>query len=184
MRENFETPALRPPPEQLQIAIAPASGYGPTYQWPLERFKEVVDMMDQRYADIEWVILGQVPEKSKDDRCAELDALLEGRARNFSGIWDLDKILHALPYCTALLSCDSEMAHMAAHVGLPTAVIFGPNEPEWKRPLGRQNRVVREHVACSPCYLTKCPLDMRCQKEVTADMVVAELETAMAVRHA
>ncbi len=72
---------------------------------------------------------------------------------------------------------------MAAHVGLPAAVVFGPNEPEWKRPLGKQSRVIREHVACSPCYLPKCPMDLRCQDEVTPEMVAVALEEALVVRY-
>ena len=71
---------------------------------------------------------------------------------------------------------------MAAHIGLPAAVIFGPNAPEWKRPLGKQSIVVRDHVACSPCFLDKCPLDSRCQTQVTVDMVVDALEQALRLR--
>ena len=42
--------------------------------------------------------------------------------------------------------------------------------------------VIREHVACSPCYHAKCPLDLRCQNEVTVEMVVEGLEQAILMR--
>ena len=139
--------------------------------------------MDGRYPDIEWAIVGGSSPKSKNDVCAELGGMLGDRAKDFPKDWDRAKTIQSLPYSSVLLACDGEMAHLAAHVGLPAVVIFGPNEPDWKRPLGKQSRVLREHVACSPCYLEKCPLDHRCQSAVTAEMVVVELEAALAVRH-
>ncbi len=183
VRANFQTPPLAPAPERLLIALSPASEYGAAYQWPIERYKEVVDIMDGRYPDIEWAIVGGDSPKGKSDVCAELGVMLGDRAKNFSKDWDREKTIQSLPYSSVLLACDGEMAHLAAHVGLPAVVIFGPNEPDWKRPLGKQSRVLREHVACSPCYLEKCPLDHRCQSAVTAEMVVVELEAALAVRH-
>ncbi|MCP5535734.1 MAG: glycosyltransferase family 9 protein [Akkermansiaceae bacterium] len=183
VRANFQAPPLQPPPPRLQIVISPGSSYGPASEWPVERYKEVVDLMEARYPDIDWAIVGENVGKRKTDICDKLELLLEGRAKNFSKVWDRAKLIQSLPYSSALLACDGEVAHIAAHLGLPAAVIFGPNEPEWKRPLGRQSRVIREHVACSPCYLEKCPLDHRCQNEVTVEMVVAELEAALAVRY-
>jgi heptosyltransferase-2 len=184
VKEHFETPALAFAPETIRIALSPGSEYGLSYRWPLEKMKEVVDVINGRYDGVEWVILGRGGNQNRDDVGAELEGMLETEVKNYSMEWGREKTMHALRYCSALLACDGELAHLAAHVGLPTVVIFGPNEPEWKRPLGKQSRVVREHVACSPCYLSRCPIDHRCQNEVTVEMVVAELETALVERYA
>lgn len=153
---NFQTHPLGAAPQPFRIALAQGSQYGESYQWPQEKFKEVVAEIERRYPDTVWVNI-----VSKSDVGENLSELCE---------------------CSALLACDSEIAHLAAHVGLPSAVIFGPNEPEWKRPLGKQSHVVREHVACSPCYLAKCPLDHRCQNDVTVEMVVDALVLALSSR--
>ncbi|BDS08879.1 lipopolysaccharide heptosyltransferase II [Oceaniferula spumae] len=185
VKESFLTPPLEPPPTKPLIALAPASQFGVTHQWPIERYKDLVDAMENQYGgsgSIDWVILDSGTSKNVAPENAELENLLEGRAKNYSEEWDTEKVLSSLPYCSALVSCDNETAHLAAHVGLPAVVIFGPNEPEWKRPLGKQSRAVREHVACSPCYLPKCPLDMRCQNEVTVEMVLDQLQAALAER--
>jgi len=60
------------------------------------------------------------------------------------------------------------VTHLAAHVGATCVTWFGPNDPGWKRPLGRRHVVVRRHVECAPCFLPKCPLDGRCQRELDA----------------
>jgi len=156
VKVNFQTCPLGVAPGQFRIALAQGSQYGESYQWPQEKFKEVVAEIERRYPGTVWVNIG-----SESDMGESLSELRE---------------------CSALLACDGEMAHLAAHVGLPSAVVFGPNEPEWKRPLGKQSQVVREHVACSPCYLAKCPLDHRCQNDVTVEMVVDALMAALAMR--
>ncbi len=183
VKSNFQPPPLPPAPEKLRVALAPASEYGVSYQWPIERFKEVVEIMTERYREIEWVILGVGREAAQHERCEELSNRLGGEVRNYSGEWGLEKTLQSLPHCSVLLACDGETAHLAAHVGLPAVVIFGPDEPEWRRPLGKQSHVLREHVACSPCYLSRCPLDHRCLNEVTVEQVVEELGGVLALRY-
>ena len=153
VRENFKTASLPEAPKNLRIAVAIESEYGPAYQWPGDKFDEFKKVMTVKYGDIDWV--------------------------KVTGKAEAEEVLSS---CSALLACDGEVAHWAAHIGLPAVVIFGPGEPEWKRPLGKQSRVVREHVACSPCYLAKCPLDHRCQNEVSVEIVVAELEAALSER--
>lgn len=189
VRETFQTPPLSPPPEKPLIALSPVSEFGVTHQWPLEKFKELVDTIELRFGGaggVDWVILSGGANVDGGESWvkvnSELEAMLGGRAKNYSTEWDMAKTLAGLPYCTALVSCDNELSHLAAHVGLPAVVIFGPNEPEWKRPLGKQSRAVREHVACSPCFLSKCPVDMRCQEAVSVEEVVAQLEAALAER--
>jgi len=182
VKANFLKPPMSAAPEKLRIVIAPLSEYGSAYQWPVERFKEVMDVMDSRYSGIEWIILGGGSVEQKSDARVELEAMSPGRVKNDAKDLDQARVLETLKKSTALLACDGELAHVAAHVGLPAAVVFGPNEPEWRRPLGAQSLVIREHVACSPCYLAKCPLDHRCQLQVSVEMVVASLEDAIKLR--
>lgn len=151
VRANFETGVLPVRPEVWRIAIARESEYGLAYQWPNERFDQVKQTMETQHGQIDWV------------RVTGTDVNLSDK----------------LGACSALLACDGHVAHWAAQIGLPAVVIFGPSEPEWKRPLGKQSRVVREHVACSPCYLAKCPLDHRCQDDISVEQVVSELNLAL-----
>ncbi|MGB0776318.1 MAG: glycosyltransferase family 9 protein [Akkermansiaceae bacterium] len=182
VKQNFQTPPLPPAPQPMRIALAPASGFGASYRWPLEKYAELVQSVDDLSANVEWVILGQGRDKETQSLCAKLADLLEGRATNHAAEWGMEETLHALPHCSALVAGDGDTAHLAAHVGLPAVVIFGPGEPAWKRPLGKQSRVVREHVACSPCFDAKCALDHRCMTTVEVGDVFKQLELAVAER--
>ena len=181
-RKNFAPSALESTPKTLCIGVAPASMMGASYEWPLERFTQVVEAMNARHNDIEWVVLGDKGNAVSKTRCEEfVDSLGDAKVHDTTE-WSARSVLDELTRCSALLACDSYTAHLAAHVGLPAAVIFGPNEPHWRRPLGKQSLVIREHVACSPCYLSRCPLDMRCQNEISVKQVTEELEKALSLR--
>ncbi len=150
VRENFQTSAVLKTPENLRVALARYSEYGPSYEWSEEKFDQLKLAVEEKHGAIEWV--------------------------DVSGENDVAEVLAS---CSALVACDGEVAHWAAHIGLPAVVIFGPNESEWKRPLGKQSRVVRARVACSPCYLANCPLDHRCLNEVTVEAVAEVLNNCL-----
>ena len=182
VKATFQTPPLQPVPTRQLIALSAMSEYGVTHQWPVENFKKLVDIVESQNGgegSVDWLILA-----TEESQTEPLKLMLGNRVQDDAVLWDRKNILTKLPYCSALVASDGEVAHMAAHIGLPAVVVFGPNEPEWKRPIGKQSRFVREHVACSPCYLAKCPLDMRCQNEVSVDRVVKQLQEALAERHA
>jgi heptosyltransferase-2 len=69
------------------------------------------------------------------------------------------------------VAADSSISHLSAHVGVTTISLFGPNDPAWRRPLGRQHAFVRRKTECAPCLLKKCYFDLRCQKEMTYEDV-------------
>ena len=184
VKASFATPSLPPPPGKISIALAPLSEYGASHQWPLDRFLQVIDMVNERYAGVSWTIFDRQDGKGGGDGLDVFEGLLGEEDVDASENWESEGFFDQLAACSVLLACDGELAHMAALIGLPATVIFGPNSPEWKRPVSKQSIVVREHVACSPCYLKRCPLDHRCQNDVTVEMVVEGLERAIRMRHA
>lgn len=69
------------------------------------------------------------------------------------------------------VSADGSLPHLASHFGATCITLFGPNDPAWKRPLGKRHTAIRRHVECAPCLLPKCPFDSRCQNELTPERV-------------
>jgi heptosyltransferase-2 len=61
--------------------------------------------------------------------------------------------------------------HLAAALGLPVLAIFGSTDERATGPVGSRARVIRHPVACSPCGLRECPIDLRCMKGVTVEDV-------------
>lgn len=179
VRSSFATKPLLLPSKKPRIVLAPESEYGASHEWPLENFVDLVERYEISEGEVDWIILSSKinPEPSG------LKQLLGDRVEDYTTEWDMGETLSGLRSCSGLVASDCELAHLAGYVGLPAVVVFGPNEPEWKRPLGKQSRVVREHVACSPCYMAKCTVDMRCQGEVTVAMVLEQLKLAVVERN-
>lgn len=182
VKSSFETPSLPPPPDKIRIALAPLSEYGASHQWPVDRFIQLINAMNERYEGVSWTIFDRQDAKGGGNGLEVFEDLLAEEDVDASENWEREGFFDQLAGCSVLLACDGELAHMAALIGLPATVIFGPNSPEWKRPVSKQSVVVRDHVACSPCYLKKCPLDHRCQSNVTVEMVMEGLERAIRLR--
>jgi heptosyltransferase-2 len=60
--------------------------------------------------------------------------------------------------------------------------IFGSTEPSLTGPVGTTeppHRILRRKVECSPCYLRECPIDFRCMKEITVEMVATAVKESL-----
>ena len=169
---NFTTPPRPPAAERFRIAIVPGSDFGPAAEWPAERYLDVVKEIAQ-YCEI--TIL---PSPGRPNPARDLAKALGNPElyQNLAG----DALIDFLATCNGLIGNDGSVPHYASFVGTPSLVIFGPNEPEWKRPLGRIHRVIRRHVPCTGCLLNKCPLDHRCMTEITPADVMEELRALFA----
>lgn len=147
------------------VLLCPGSDFGPSHEWPIGR----------------WVdIAGRLREAGKQVTIASVNGgrglakTLVGKLAGEVGIFHAKPFAAALPMLAAqclVISADGSLPHVAAHAGATCITLFGPNDPAWKRPLGRRHAVVRRHVECAPCLLPKCPLDMRCQNELETDRV-------------
>jgi heptosyltransferase-2 len=69
---------------------------------------------------------------------------------------------------------DTGPAHIAAALGCPTLVIFGPTDPATTRPFNAASRIIRHPPDCAPCMLRDCPIDHRCMTAISADEVFAQ----------
>ena len=165
-RAEFFAPAmLGIEPVAEAVLLCPGSDFGPSHEWPLAKWLQIADGILQT---------GRRVTVASVDGGRGLGKILADRLG--SGV----KFFHAAPLAGALpllavhrlvVAADGSLPHLAAYAGATCVTLFGPNDPAWKRPLGKRHAVVRHHVECAPCLLPKCPLDMRCQNELEAERV-------------
>jgi len=89
---------------------------------------------------------------------------------NLIGRTDLRQLAGVLSRCAGFVSNDSGAMHLAAAVGAPVTAIFGPTDERVTSPLGDHDVLVHP-VFCRPCMLRDCPIDHRCMKRISADVV-------------
>lgn len=155
------------------VLLVPDSDFGPSHEWPLDRWQEVAQKL---------VSLGIIPTiaslPNHRGLSNDLHATLGEEAR-FEPIDLSAPPLSMLASHSLVVGADSSVPHLASHVGATCITLFGPNDRQWKRPLGVRHSVVVQHVECAPCLMAKCPLDMRCQNELEATAVIAAVVAAL-----
>ena len=165
--EFFAPANLEILPQAGAVLLSPDSDFGPSHQWPLAGWQDLANHLLQDGRQVVVVsVLG--PRGLAHALATEL-----GDRAGFCHATPLAAALPTLAAYEFVVAADGSLPHLAAHVGATCVTLFGPNDPVWKRPLGRRHAVVRRHVECAPCLLAKCPLDARCQRELTTDRVWA-----------
>lgn len=141
-----------------------------TKQWPVENFARLAEHLAERG-------LATVAVASKSET-AVLDELV---ARSRVPVTAFDDL--SLPEITALASRarlfvgnDSGIAHIAAAVGTPTAVIFGSSNRDHWRPWGdAPSEIIFEEFDCQPCPGYRCEVfgEPRCILSIPPESVIA-----------
>lgn len=158
--EFFAPAVLGIEPVVGSVLLCPGSDFGASHEWPLERWEEISRNILQtgKRITVASVNGGRGLGRKLADRLGDEVGFLQ--------VAPFTRILPLLAGFGWVIAADGSLPHLAAHAGATCVTLFGPNDPVWKRPLGRRHAVVRRHVECAPCLLAKCPLDGRCQNEM------------------
>ena len=150
-----------------RVAILPSSRW-PTKTWPTQYFIDVARRLHET-SDVSLFLLG-----SPDDIqvCGEIERGFGGRVVNMAGKAALVDTGGILQEMDLLIANDSGPVHMAAAIGIPTLVIFGPTDPDRTGPYDNQHRVAKASLSCQPCFSRTCARrDNACLYAVTPEMV-------------
>ncbi|MBY0506722.1 MAG: lipopolysaccharide heptosyltransferase II [Bryobacteraceae bacterium] len=157
------------------VGVCPGAAFGGAKRWAPERFatsaRTVAAKLGARVA-----LFG-----SKDEVaiCDEVNHHLGGTAKSYAGATSLGEFVEMLAACDVVLTNDSGPMHVASALGVPTVAVFGSTDHIATGPTGPLARVVREPVACSPCFERECPLSepaahLACLRGVSAERVARE----------
>ena len=171
--EFFAPAVLGVEPVAGAVLLCPDSDFGPNHEWPLERWIEIAARL---------IEAGNRVTVTSVDGGRGLGKILAARLGDGVEFFQASPLAGSLPLLAVhglVIAADGSLPHLAAHAGATCVTLFGPNDPAWKRPLGRRHAVVRRHVECAPCLLPKCPLDLRCQNELETERVWQAVSRAL-----
>ncbi len=167
--EYFVAAPLGIPAERKSVLLCPGSDFGPSHEWPLDRWQELAEELLEQGRRL--TVAGAVGGRG-------LGKILAGRLGGEVDFFHASPLAAALPMLAAhqvVVAADGSLPHLAAHAGSTCVTLFGPNDAVWKRPLGKRHAVVKRHVECAPCLSPKCLLDGRCQTELEVARVLAAI---------
>jgi heptosyltransferase-2 len=158
--------------KDLLVGLSPGAAYGPAKRWPVERFAAIGDRAIKDWG-AKVVVVGN--EKEKDLGETLISATSPG-AVNFCGMTGLGDALALIKRCRLFVSNDSGLMHVAAALNVPTVAIFGSTDPVATGPRGKNARIVKKDMECSPCLRPECPVGYRCLLSVQPDDVWRAME--------
>jgi ADP-heptose:LPS heptosyltransferase len=154
------------------VAIAPCAKREPN-RWPRERFAQV----GKHLVSLGFKVI-VVAGASDRDLCEDVAGRIGNDAINLAGTTSINESSELLRRCELLICNDSGVQHMAAAVGTPCLSLFSARDMPGKwSPYGAHNVVLRKQVECHTCFAEKCPRDNLCMKVITAEEVIAALDT-------
>jgi heptosyltransferase II len=155
-----------------RVGVHLGAAYGPAKVWARERIIEFCRRGPER--GVVPVLLG-----APSDAAAAADVQREVRAASLVGRDGPDLLPAVLTEIAVLVSGDTGVAHLAAALGTPVVVLFGPTDPALTAPLGGVT-VVRHPVPCAPCFYRACPIDHPCMRGIRAETVGEEIDALLA----
>ena len=148
------------------VLLCPGSINSRAKRWPAEAYAALGDRLIDSRRQV--LLIGSADE-------AEVTQEVTNRMRRkptvLTGKTSLDQITAVLSLVDLVVTNDTGPAHIAAALGRPTLVIFGPTNPLTTRPFAPEAEILRHPPDCAPCMLRDCPIDHRCMTAITVDEV-------------
>lgn len=118
-------------------------------QWPLERYRKLIEQLLAERPGARIVLFGSPGEA---EMIAGLVRGLESQVAIAAGKTTVKQVAALIERCDLLICNDSGLMHAAVAVGTPVVAIYGPTDIRRTAPLGPRHAVVRREMACSPCF--------------------------------
>jgi heptosyltransferase-2 len=156
----------------LLVGLSPGAAYGPAKRWPVERFAAIGDRAIREWG-AKVAVLGTEKEKALGETL--ISSTTRG-AVNLCGMTGLGDAMALIQRCQVFVSNDSGLMHVSAALKVPTVAVFGSTNCVATGPRGKNARVVKKDMDCSPCFKPECPAGYRCLLAVQSDEVWREMD--------
>jgi heptosyltransferase-2 len=162
--------------QEAVIGMIPGSQWG-TKRWPAERFAALIE----RLADVSQARCALFG--GAQDRClaTAITAACRVPVLDFIGQTALPELPAYLERCTVVVSNDTGPMHVAAALGKPILVLYGPTVPaQGFTPYGVPWEAASVPLECRPCSAhgpQRCPLlHWRCMLDLSVEQVAAGVQ--------
>lgn len=163
-RRQSDEKKFRSRRDRKKILLHPGSG-SKRKRWPVKQFKHTGSLLTADGLKTEFV-LGPAEE--------DLLAELQDQNRKIHRLFDLIDLVELFQTAGGYIGNDSGASHLAAFLGLPTLVIFGPADPLRWKPNGPHVAIVRPDLPCRACFETEssnCD-EPQCLEQITPAAVI------------
>ncbi|HUM09882.1 MAG TPA: glycosyltransferase family 9 protein, partial [Myxococcaceae bacterium] len=154
------------------VALHVGGGW-PTKRWPVEHCRELVQRLAAEGTQV--LLVGGAEDRPRAREIATpfpASAVLDRTGASVA------ETVAELSLAGAAVGLDSGLSHAGVALGVPTVLLFGPNDPDSVAPVPHA-RIVTQALPCRPCNRAgkeRCPEGHhRCMRDTTPDQVLAAL---------
>ncbi len=153
------------------LGLCPGAEYGPAKRWPAEYYACVA----RAKLDQGWEVWLFGSEKDAPVTRA-IQEHTRGRCLDLAGRTALAEAIDLLALCTAVVTNDSGLMHVAAALDRPVVALYGSSDPHHTPPMSAHATVLYRGLSCSPCFARECPLGhLNCLRDIKPEQVLAAL---------
>lgn len=124
------------------IGFCPGAEFGPAKRWPHYHYAELAKELIERGYAVQLFGSAKDTEVSEQIRLS-LPPNFQRYCINLAGQTKLDQAVDLISDCTALVTNDSGLMHIAAALNRPLIALYGPTSPEYTPPLSDQAIIIR-----------------------------------------
>jgi len=148
------------------LGVAPGAAFGPSKSYPLGQLVPAVLGICQE-TGLQPRLIGSPAEQALLEEAAAA-LRVAGLRPELPPPGGLDTAKQRIASCKLLLTMDSGARHIAAALGVPQVVIYGPTHPEWSaHSLAKTTVLRRVELDCLNCHEKICPIDHRCMTRIS-----------------
>jgi len=154
-------------PDKKRLVLVSPTAKSLIKRWEKTSFAEVANRLMEEL-DMTVAMIGDHADRDIID---DIISEMKSKPYNFAGMTTIPQLAHLIKKSQLLITNDSAPMHLGSAVGTKVLAIFGPTDPNKYRPLGKENRVIRKNLFCSPCEIAQCKFKHECMKQISTDEV-------------
>ncbi len=162
------------------LGLCPGAEYGAAKRWPAEYYAEVaIEALNKGWQV--W-LFGSIADVAVT---TEINQLTQNKCIDFGGKTKLGGAIDLMALCSAVVSNDSGLMHIAAALNNETnedkklIAIYGSSDPAHTPPMSLNAVIAYLALDCSPCFKRECPLTgdahLRCLNDIKPKQIALKI---------
>jgi len=124
------------------IGFCPGAEFGPAKRWPHYHYAKLAEMLITQGYAVE--LFGSAKDELVGEEIRQaLPEELREFCVNLAGKTNLNEAVDLIANCTAVVTNDSGLMHIAAAVNRPLIALYGPTSPQYTPPLSDKATIIR-----------------------------------------
>lgn len=159
------------------MVLCPGAEFGPSKRWPEGHYAKLAN----HYLKQGWQVW--VFGSAKDAEVARaIRAQTQMRCIDLTGRTTLGEAIDLMSLATVVVTNDSGLMHIAAALNRPLVAVYGSTDPGFTPPLNEKVAILKEKIACSPCFKRICPLEHHeCMQKLSATKVIQAVDMLVSI---